>query len=145
MDDSEHWRRLEAMYHAAPINKLIPFRLTVRDGEADIRLQVTPDLFHAAHALHGSMYFKALDDAAFFAANSRVPDVFVLTSQFNVHLLRPVADVEIRAAGRLVHGEGRSLLAESTLYDADGHILAHGRGTFARSKIALDTALGYAD
>jgi acyl-coenzyme A thioesterase PaaI-like protein len=35
---------------------------------------------HSIHAVHGSVYFKALDDAAFFAVNSLVEDVFVLTA-----------------------------------------------------------------
>jgi acyl-coenzyme A thioesterase PaaI-like protein len=39
----------------------------------------------------GSVYFKMLDDAAFFAVNSIVEDVFVYTVSLNVQLLRPVA------------------------------------------------------
>jgi hypothetical protein len=35
---------------------------------------VRPDFFHAAHAVHGSVYFKALDDAAFFAVASLVQE-----------------------------------------------------------------------
>ena len=37
---------------------------------------------HAAGAVHGSYYFKVLDDACYFAANSLVSDVFVLTVSF---------------------------------------------------------------
>jgi acyl-coenzyme A thioesterase PaaI-like protein len=81
---------LERMYVSAPINRYFAPQITVYDGRAEISIAVRPDFFHAAHALHGSVYFKALDDAAFFAVNSLVTDVFVLTVAFNVYLIRPV-------------------------------------------------------
>jgi len=56
-----------------------------------------------AHAMHGSVYFKCLDDAAFFAANSIVQEVFVLTVTFNVVLLRPVAAGALRQSANCVH------------------------------------------
>ncbi len=46
-----------------------------------------------------SVYFKALDDAAFFAANSVVEDVFVLTTNFNIQLLRTVTEGTLIATG----------------------------------------------
>ena len=45
---------------------------------------------HTAGSLHGSCYFKLLDDAAFFASQARVRDFFVLTSAFNTVFMRPV-------------------------------------------------------
>jgi acyl-coenzyme A thioesterase PaaI-like protein len=47
------------------------------------------------------LYFEALDDAAFFAANSLVPGHFVLARQFNVHLLGPIQAGIMRAEGRV--------------------------------------------
>ncbi len=86
----EHHRKLEAMYGAAPVNAPCEPRLEVREGEATLVMEVRACHFHAAGSLHGSVYFKALDDAAFFAVNSLVEDVFVLTTSFTVYLLRPV-------------------------------------------------------
>jgi uncharacterized protein (TIGR00369 family) len=105
---------------------------------------VRPEFLHAAQAVHGSVYFRVLDDAAFFAVNSRVPDVFVLTVSFTVHFARPVSQGELRAVGRVLHGGGRLFLAESDLRDADGQLLGHGSGVFSRSSIALDPSVGYA-
>jgi len=139
-----HFDKLARMYHAAPINELYGNRLTVTDGGSEIVWDVKPDFFHAVGALHGSAYFKLLDDAAFFAANSVVDDCFVLTASFNVHFLRPILGGTVRAEGTLV-SEGRHLLvAESTLFDEDGHHVAFGSGTFAKSKIPLDAKIGYA-
>ena len=35
-------------------------------------MPIKKDYFHALEAIHGSVYFKILDDAAFFAAQSVV-------------------------------------------------------------------------
>ena len=102
-----------------------------------MKIEVRPEFFHAAEAIHGSVYFKALDDAAFFAANSLVEDVWLLTSSFEIHLLRPVSEGDITAAGRVVHQSRRRVLAESELRDDAGQLLARGTGTFMPSKNAL--------
>ena len=100
--NEEHYRKLEHMYLAAPINAFYSPGIRISHGEAEITIPVKPEFFHAADAVHGSVYFKLLDDAAFFAVNSRVRDVFVLTVSFTVHFARPVASGEMRAVGRLV-------------------------------------------
>ena len=41
-------------------------------------------------AAHGTSYFKMLDDAAFYAANSLVTDRFLLTTAFNLLFTRPL-------------------------------------------------------
>lgn len=126
------------MYHAAPCNAHYRPRLSVSEGRAEVVIPVRPELFHAAGAVHGSVYFKALDDAAFFAVNSLVPDRFVLTSAFQLHLLRPVSRGELRAVGTVVHRGKRSYLADAVATDSEGHEIARGTGTFVESPIALE-------
>ena len=137
MIDPEHYRRLERLYRRAPTNGYFQPRIEVGDGVARVIIEVRPDLFHAARAVHGAVYFKALDDAAFFAVNSRVEECFVLTSSFNIYLLRPVSGGEMIAEGRLVHASRRWFVGESKLLDGEGRVLARGSGTFVRSKIDL--------
>ena len=139
----EHFRRLERMYHSAPINRIYEPTIRISENAAEVAMIVRPELFHAAHALHGSVYFKSLDDAAFFAANSAVEDVFVLTVTYNVVLLRPVTDGVITAVGRLVHASRNLFAAEAELRDSRGKQLARGSGTFMRSTIALNAEVGY--
>ncbi len=57
----EHFRKLERMYASAPINAYFAPTLHVSDACADVSITVRPEFFHAAHALHGSVYFKALE------------------------------------------------------------------------------------
>ena len=98
-DEDKHYQCLEHLYHSAPINQIVPSRLTVGQGRAEIRYQVSSDYWHSANAIHGSMYFKGLDDAAFFASNSVVDDFFVLTARFEVELLDKVSCLDLRAVG----------------------------------------------
>ena len=84
MITEEHYRKLENMMHSAAIVNLVGARVSIDEGRAEIILPVKPELFHAAGALHGAMYFLALDNAAFFAVNSLVEDVFVLTTNFSI-------------------------------------------------------------
>ena len=137
MSDAEHFRRLEAIYRTAPCNEPYRPELRVSEGQAELTFAVRPSFFHAAGAVHGSVYFKALDDAAFFAANSLVCDVFVLTTSFQLYLMAPVSDGVLRATGRVVHRARNHFLAESELYDDQGTALARGSGTFVRSRFEL--------
>ena len=141
--DEEHFRKLERMYNAAPINQYFRPVLTVGDAVAEVAIAVRPDFFHAANAVHGSIYFKAMDDAAFFAVNSIVADVFVLTVSFNIYLTRPVSSGTIVATGRVVHRSQRLFLAEASLVDGEGRPIGMGSGSFMKSGIALGAEVGY--
>ena len=131
------------MYRTAPVNTYFRPALTVREGEADVEMTVRPDFFHAASAVHGTVYFKALDDATFFAANSLVTDVFVLTVSFNIYLTRPISEGTMRAKARVVHRSRQLFLAEGELFDGEGRQIARGSGSFMRSTIALSPEIGY--
>ena len=133
----QHWQKLEQMYVAAPTN--LYYRPTIHIGEAvaEISIEARPDFHHAAGAVHGSVYFKLLDDAGFFATNSIVEDVLVLTASFTIHLLRPVSEGILTARGRVLHKGGRQFLAEGHLFDEGQRLIGHGVGTYVRSKIQL--------
>ncbi len=140
-----HHRALESLYAAAPINRLFPSTLQIeREGEAIIRFAVDERQFHAAGAVHGTAYFKMLDDAAFYAANSLVTDHFLLTTAFNLWFTRPLGAGPVVAEGRWISGHRRVFVADSRLVDAQGEEVARGTGTFMRSQIALSTLPGYA-
>src|SRR5262245_6614564 len=131
------------MYVQAPVSQWYGVAIAIEDGRAEVRLPVRPEFLHAAKGVHGSVYFRLLDDAAFFAVNSRVPEVFVLTVSFTIQLARPVAAGHLRAVGRLLHAGGRLFHADSELFDENGERLAHGTGVFTRSSIPLDEKVGY--
>lgn len=139
-----HYRALESLYAAAPINRLFDSRLEIPGaGESRIRFVIDARHFHAAGAAHGTSYFKMLDDAAFYAANSLVTDRFLLTTQFSLLFTRPLGEGPVTAEGRWVSGQRRVFVAEARLVDAEGEEVARGTGTFMRSRIALASLPGY--
>ena len=119
MDRDPHFVALEKMYAAGPINELFQPVLEVGEGMASIDMEVSERFFHAGGALHGSVYFKMLDDAAFFAVNSLERDRFVLTTSFTLYI------------------------AEAVLTDSAGGEVARGSGVFVRSRIRLADTPGY--
>ncbi|MGE3690682.1 MAG: PaaI family thioesterase [Novosphingobium sp.] len=140
-----HWRALEGLYASAPVNRLFDSELSVQgEGRAQIRFSVDERYYHAAGAAHGTIYFKMLDDAAFYAANTMVTDRFLLTTSFNLHFTRPVKTGQVTAEGRWISGRRRVLVAESRLVDSEGEEIGRGTGTFMRSRIALSSLDGYA-
>jgi acyl-coenzyme A thioesterase PaaI-like protein len=108
-----HWRALEGLYTSAPVNHLFSSRLEiVGEGRSRIVFDVDPSCFHAAGGAHGTIYFKMLDDAAFYAANTLVTDRFLLTTSFNLFFSRPIHGGRVIAEGRWVSGRRRVLVAD---------------------------------
>lgn len=139
-----HWRALERLYASAPINRKFRSSLEITgEGLSRIAFLVDPDSFHAAGAAHGTIYFKMLDDAAFYAANTLVTDRFLLTTSFNLHFSKPIKGGEVIAEGRWISGRRRVLVAEARLVDAEGEEVGRGTGTFMRSRMALSGLPGY--
>ena len=139
-----HFRALEALYASAPINDTFASRLEIpEEGRARITFDITPSLFHGAGAAHGTVYFKMMDDAAFYAANSLVTDRFLLTTGFNLHFTKPVRGGKVVAEGRWVSGKRRVFVAEAHLIDEEGDEIGRGTGTFMRSRISLSGLEGY--
>jgi uncharacterized protein (TIGR00369 family) len=141
-----HHRALERLYASAPINATFDSRLEITGpGATRLHFTVNENVFHAAGAAHGTIYFKMLDDAAFYAANTLATDRFLLTTSFNLHFTKPVREGKVVAEGRWVSGKRRVFVAESRLIDEEGDEIGRGTGTFMRSRIALSSLPGYSD
>ena len=139
-----HFRALEALYDSAPINDIWESRIEIPEsGVSRIEFDLDERYFHAAGAIHGTSYFKMLDDAAFYAANSLVSDRFLLTTGFNLLFTRPMSGGTVTAEGRWVSGQRRVFVAEARLLDAEGEEAARGTGTFMKSRIPLSSLDGY--
>src|SRR3546814_7001802 len=82
-------------------------------GTSRIDFTIEPRHFHAAGAAHGTSYFKMLDDAAFYAANSLVTDRFLLTTAFTLLFTKPLREGPATAEGRWVSGQRRVFVAEA--------------------------------
>ena len=143
MSNEQHFRKLERMYLSAPVNRFYAPEIHISEGQAQVTIPVRTDFFHAANAVHGAVYFKLLDDSSFFAANSLVKDVFVLTVSFNVYFTRPISEGVMSATGKVVQASKRLIIAESVILDSKEREIARGSGTFLPSKNPLTEEIGY--
>lgn len=142
---SNHFSALKALYAAAPINAFYKPSMELAEGSATIEMTVTTDMFHSAGAAHGSVCFKILDDACFFAANSLEPDFFVLTSSFTTYLTRPVVAGKLRATGKVVSQSKTQFIVEAVAFNADDKEVGRGNGVFVRSKMPLADIPAYGE
>ncbi|MCP4121269.1 MAG: PaaI family thioesterase [Bacteroidetes bacterium] len=117
--------------------------IDITDEKTTLTLKADPKYFHALDAVHGSVYFKLLDDASFFSVNANVNDVFVLTTNFNIQLLKPVNSGLLTAIGKARFTSKNHFVGDAELYNEEGVLIAYGTGNFSRSKIALTEEIGY--
>ncbi|TVR41406.1 MAG: PaaI family thioesterase [Cryomorphaceae bacterium] len=139
MNQESHFRFLETMYLRGRVNREVYSGVTIllEEGKAVIEHMVEDRFFHAGQSLHGSVYFKLLDDAAFFAASSLQTEFFILTTSFQVQLIRPVKSGILRAEGVIEKPGSTIVLASSRLYDARNRLCGIGSGQFMTSAMKL--------
>ncbi len=138
-----HHRALEAMYATVPINRVFAASMAISEGHCRLCLEMRDDLHHEAGQAHGAVYFKLLDDAACFAANSVETESFLVTGNFTLYFMRPIAQGLMIAEGRLLNRSRSQSLAEAVVRDENGRDLARGSGVFLRSRAALSDVPGY--
>ncbi|TDR22531.1 PaaI family thioesterase [Marinicella litoralis] len=141
--NTNHFSNLQQMYLSAPFNQLFQPTIIVSQGSSEISIELKSDYHHAAQAVHGSVYFKLLDDAAYFAANSLEPEYFMLTTSFTTYLTRPVSKGQMRAVGKVVNQNRSQMIAESVVFNSAGKEIGRGNGIFVRSKNLLSDVQGY--
>ena len=134
MPSLAHFKKLEQIFATSPCNDHFEPTIKISEGHAEVTIEIRPDLLHGGGVAHGFVYFKAMDDAATFAANSLVEDGMVVTASFTVYFMRPVSDGVIIAKGRAVHQSRRLIIAEAEVFDSAGRQVARGSGTFMRAR-----------
>tara|TARA_B100000242_G_C43009840_1_gene469476 strand:+ start:636 stop:1067 length:432 start_codon:yes stop_codon:yes gene_type:complete len=137
---NSHFKKLEKIYLNANLNNLIysNIEIIISKNYSEIKMPIKEDYFHALNAIHGSVYFKMLDDAAFFAAQSVVEDYMLLTANFNISFKMPVTDGWIKSKGKLLSVSKQEINAEAKMYNSKNEIVAFGNGIFKKSKISID-------
>ena len=141
--NSSHFAKIINGYKSAPINQLFNPKIRLSLGKSEIEIEVKKDFHHSANSLHGSIYFKMLDDAAWSASNTYIEDVLLFTYSFTVYLIRPVSSGIIKSVGKVKNRSNKKITAESTLYDSDGAEIGKGSGVFMRSEYLLKDAIGF--
>tara|TARA_B100001093_G_C26808573_1_gene1006583 strand:+ start:279 stop:704 length:426 start_codon:yes stop_codon:yes gene_type:complete len=133
---NSHYSKLENIYLNANLNKEIysNTEIIISENYSEIKMPIKDDYYHALNAIHGSVYFKILDDAAFFAAQSVVEDYMLLTANFNITFKMPVSNGYIKSIGSLSSVSEKEFEAESKMYNQNNELVAFGKGIFKKSK-----------
>ena len=114
---NKHFNKLVNMYENAPINKIFNPNIKISLGKSEISILAKSDFFHSANSLHGSIFFKMLDDAAYFAAHSYIDDCFLVTASFSIDFIKPVTSGIIKSIGQVDSRYENKIKAQSFLYD----------------------------
>lgn len=143
MTTAQHYRGLKSAFNAAKINEFYGTDLEVTEGTSTLTLAMDDRFFHSLGAAHGSVYFKMLDDAAFFACMSLETEFVILTNSFTTYLTRPISEGSMTAVGKVLNQNKTQFIAESVVYDDQQREIGRGNGIFARTKTTLDQLVGY--
>jgi uncharacterized protein (TIGR00369 family) len=138
-----HCRKLESMYLAAPCNEYYAPGIRISEGEAEVVIPLQEKFLDAAGSVHGSVYHRAMNDAALFAVSSVVPKELVLGTGFDIQLSRTIAEGQLIARGRVMGVSEEHCLAEAVLMSGEGEELGRGGGSFVKTEIPLSSDMGY--
>lgn len=141
-----HFDRLIQMYQGAPIHEHYPgINLTIEERSAEVTLPVDRRYFHAGEAAHGAIYFKLLDDACYFACQSIEESNFLVTTNLNLNLLRPIFKEKIIAKGKVDFVSANLFTASGELLNERGKLCGTAQASFMRSKGIMNDIKLYTD
>ena len=127
------------MYRLAPIHEHYPgIKILVEDRYAEVTLDVDRRYFHAGESSHGAIYFKLLDDACYFACQSIETQNFLVTTNLNVNLLRPIFKEKIIAKGKVDFISANLFTASAELFNEKGKLCGTAQASFMRSKGTME-------
>lgn len=110
----------------------LPMRITAAD-RGFVRFRARADARHlnALGGVHGGFAASVLDSATGCAVHTLLePGVGYATVDLSVKLVKAVLpDTELTAEGRVIHASSRLGVAEASLRDAAGTLLAHASAT----------------
>ncbi len=112
-----------------PIASFLNMQLVeLKPGYARVSLKVLPEHQNFNGVTFGGITMAVADQAFGYAVNSmRRPNV---ASQFNIHFIAPArAGDELIAEGRVVRSGRRVSIAEMTVTNQDGKLIAKATGT----------------
>ncbi len=122
-------KELLAVARSEPITSFLNMQLLeLKPGYAKVMLKVLPEYENFNGVTFGGITMAVADQAFGYAVNSvNRPNV---ASQFNIHFIAAVkAGDELTAEGRVVKSGRRVSIAEMTVTNRDGKLIAKATGT----------------
>lgn len=98
-------------------------------GEAEIHVELRPELLNSFLVAHGGLSMTLLDVVMAHAARSVQHESGAVTIEMKTSFFRP-GEGRLRAIGKLLHRSATMAFTEGHVYGADGLLCAHATGTF---------------
>lgn len=99
-------------------------------GESRLEIVVQEKHLQPFGIVHGGVFASLLDAAAFWAAYSQVPgDEGMTTVEMKINYLAPASAGRMIAKGRGIRTGKTLCLADASIYNEEGTLLAHGTAT----------------
>jgi uncharacterized protein (TIGR00369 family) len=117
--------------NGSPFFTLISMHITNLDwGESRLEIAVEEKHFQPFGMVHGGVYASVVDAAAFWAVYPQVDDhVGITTVELKLNYLAPISSGSLIAKGKSIKVGKSICLAEATVEDETGKLLAHGTET----------------
>lgn len=132
----EHWLRLAGLFHATPGNA--DDSIEIGQGRATVVRWI------GGPARAGSEVLRLLDDAALFAASSRLEGAVVQGGEIRVTFIDPRAEGPLVAHGSADIGTHASVYADAEVLDVDGRVVATGSARYSKREAGSIPPLGHA-
>ncbi|WP_338416423.1 PaaI family thioesterase [uncultured Sphaerotilus sp.] len=115
---------------AIPFVELLGFELIrFEGGEAEIQVELKPELLNSFLVAHGGLSMTLLDVVMAHAARSVQHESGVVTIEMKTSFFRP-GEGRLRAVGKLLHRSVTMAFTEGHVYGGDGQLCAHATATF---------------
>ena len=104
---------------------------TCAEGQAEVRLNLAPELLNSFAVAHGGVVMTLLDVAMALAARSHdLSGPGVVTVELKSSFLRPGEGAQLTSRGRVLHRSATLAFCEASLLSPEGQLCAHATGTF---------------
>ncbi|MBN2033171.1 MAG: PaaI family thioesterase [Deltaproteobacteria bacterium] len=99
-------------------------------GESRLEILVQEKHLQPFGIVHGGVFASLIDAAAFWAAYCQIPgEVGMTTVEMKINYLAPISTGRMVAKGRGIRAGKTLCLADASVYNESGTLLAHGTAT----------------
>ncbi|SDW06394.1 PaaI family thioesterase [Paenibacillus sp. PDC88] len=100
------------------------------NDEVIVSLDPLPHHLNLIGIVHGGVLSSLLDNTMGVAVMLKYPHRSSVTSNLNVHFVRPAKQEYLKVTGKIVHETGRSITAESRITNPHGELIALSTASF---------------
>ena len=128
------YQQLVQRYLDHPMHEGLTLTLSSNQGTSTLGITIHPGICNLVGTLHGSYYFKCMDDACFFAAISLKKHHFVATATFTHHYIKPASSGVLTAKAKVINQQGSKYICDCMIYNDKDEQCAYGSGLFVAPK-----------